>query len=541
METKNLNYDVAILGAGPQGLNLASWIKKERPNSNIIVLEGQKKYPHKIGESTLSGFCKAIRSNDVRHEVFQRLFYTKKGLGFWHCNEKNKDLTTLPEYIIETFDETFQIERRTFDELLEKNCQKQGITITRGARVNASGCNLSSNGNKIKYIQDGKEMFLDCKIVVDATGPASIINNHYCSDGDYMESDVPFQTSAVWAYYKNVKWLKDYENWALDAENPRDEYTQHLCFKEGWVWYIPLVSWQKSEPENLSAMLTYLSDPENPVLDRDVLASTFNCVYEQIWSIGISLRNDRDNIINEEGSLATFEKYIEKIPTLKQLLDGAELLDGYYPNHKPFAKRLNFRRRAKQIAGDGWLTVGDAAFFIDPLRSPGLTGGVAMGYHAKTAILKALSENNFSKSTFVGYVKRIEELHEMLEDQNQMAYMSHNHPEAISLIRRFGEVSSRGHYNEFKHQDDYKFQDTNVWGHLYTEHFRMQKQVLRIMHEEEFIVGSEKKIEEQSADDYNRMIHRIKEVIGDHLQENLYLNPFTVVNERKINETVEMV
>jgi len=31
MKTKNLNYDLAILGAGPQGLNLAAWIKKPFP------------------------------------------------------------------------------------------------------------------------------------------------------------------------------------------------------------------------------------------------------------------------------------------------------------------------------------------------------------------------------------------------------------------------------------------------------------------------------------------------------------------------------
>ncbi len=541
MKSRNVNYDLAVLGSGPQGLNVASWIKKENPNYNVIVLESQKKYPHKIGESTLSGFCKAVRSNDIRHEAWQNLFYTKKGLGFWHTDEYNTDLRTLPEYIIETFDETFQIERRTFDELLEHNCKRQGVEIIRGARVQAAECELSASGNKIKYIKDGEEVFLNCKMVVDATGPASIINNHYLEDGDYIESDVPFQTSSVWAYYKNVKWLKDYENWALDAENPRDEYTQHICFKEGWVWYIPIVSWTKSKDENLSAMLKYLSDPESPLLSRDELATKFDCVYEQIWSIGISLRNDRDNVIREKGSAATFEKYLEKIPTFKQLLEGAELLNGYYPNHKPYAKRLNYRRRAKQFAGDGWLAVGDAAFFVDPLRSPGLTGGVAMGYHAKIAILKALSENNFSKQTFEGYSQRIEELHEMLEDQNQIAYMSHNHPEGIALVRRFGEVSSRGHYNEFQHQEEYQFPDTNVWGHLYTEHFRMQKQVLAIMLEEEERVGKIKNIENQSGADYEIMIARMKQVIGDHLEKNLYLNPFTVVNQDKIRENEQGV
>ncbi len=532
MKTKNLNYDLAILGAGPQGLNLAAWIKKEKPHYSIIVLESQKSYPHKIGESTLSGFCKAVRSNEVKHEAFQRLFYTKKGLGFWHCDEVNEDLTVAPEYIIETFDETFQIERRAFDGLLETNCERLGISVIRGAHVNAAESEFTAMGNTIKYYKDGEEFTLKCKMTVDATGPASIISSQYNNGAGYTASDVPFQTSSVWAYYKDIKWLKDYENWLFEAENPRDEYTQHLCFKEGWVWYIPIVSWQKSKDEDLKKMLAYLSNPENPVPDRDTLADMFNCTYEQIWSIGISLRDDRDNIINTEGAEATFKKYSEKIPTFKKLVEGAEPLDGYYRGHKPYGKRVNYRRHSEQIAGDGWLAVGDAAFFVDPLRSPGLVGGASTGYHAMTAILKAFSEEDFSVDMFKGYKERVEELHEMLEDQNQIAYMSHNHPEAIGLVRRFGEVSSRGHFNEFSHQEEYRFPDTNVWGHLYTKHFRMQKELLHIMREEEARVGAVKPISEQSAADYETMIKRMKTLIGTHLEENLELNPYTVQNQK---------
>lgn len=76
------NYDVAVIGAGPQGLLYASWLKLARPQTKVIVLEREKTPKHKIGESTLSGFCKALRSVGIRQEVLQRLFFKKMDLVF---------------------------------------------------------------------------------------------------------------------------------------------------------------------------------------------------------------------------------------------------------------------------------------------------------------------------------------------------------------------------------------------------------------------------------------------------------------------------
>ena len=93
------NYDLAVIGAGPQGLLFSTWLKQERPNLKVAVLDRAKSPGHKIGESTLSGFCRAMRSTGIRHEVLQRLFYTKNGLGFWHSDTNTDNLQTAPEYI----------------------------------------------------------------------------------------------------------------------------------------------------------------------------------------------------------------------------------------------------------------------------------------------------------------------------------------------------------------------------------------------------------------------------------------------------------
>ncbi len=146
-------------------------------------------------------------------------------------------------------------------------------------------------------------------------------------------------------------------------------------------------------------MTNYLANPDSPVLTRDELSQKFDCPYEQIWSIGIVLRNDRDRVWNQ-GPENIFKHYQTKIPTVAKLLDGAEILKDHYPRHTPYAMRKNVRRRAKQVTGDGWLLIGDAAFFVDPLRSPGLTGGVATAYYAVQEVIKALDKGNLSCSRF---------------------------------------------------------------------------------------------------------------------------------------------
>ena len=217
------------------------------------------------------------------------------------------------------------------------------------------------------------------------------------------------------------------------------------------------------------------------------------------------------------------------------LLDGAEILSAHYPHHNPYAVRKNFRRFAQQVTGDGWLLIGDAAFFVDPLRSPGLTGGVATAYYGVQEVLGALDEGNLSRSRFERYEAYVRELYDMLEEQNQIAYMSHNHPQAISLVRRFGEVSSRNHFNSICNEP-YQMADTNVWGHLYPEHRQRQRIVWQIMREEEVKVCNRHPIEEQEPKDYKPMMLRLRQAVGDYLDQHMSLTPYIMHNKGELTQ-----
>jgi flavin-dependent dehydrogenase/AcrR family transcriptional regulator len=518
-------YDVVVVGAGPIGTLYASFLKQQRPRTRVLVVEQSPEPGHKIGESTLSGFCKAVRTVGIRPEVMQRLFYPKNGLGFLRVDRAVRELTRAPEYILETFDQTYQVERRVLDSLLIANAQRLGVDVVQGARVLSDTLALRATGSLLSYEVGPRTYRARASLVVDASGPAGLLAHKL---GLRTSEGLPFQTSAVWSYYSGVRPLASYPGWSREALFPRDQYTQHLCFPEGWLWYIPIVSWQGAPTANLSRAVERLLRSGRNLPSRDELVKDFACPAQELVSIGLVLRSDRDSLLKDDPRGA-FEHYAAKYPAIGTLLDGARLLDDYYGSGQTFMSRLAFRGYSRQVVGDGWLLIGDAAFFVDPLISPGLTGGAAVAYQAMHATVRALDSGLFTGESFGEYQKYVRQLHEALERDNQLVYMSFNHPTALTLVQRFQEVDARRHFVD-NGGADYSMADTNVWGILDERYQDLQKAAWQILRDAEKTVGHEVPVEEQSPRDYERAVGRLREVLGAYVAENQELTPYARAN-----------
>jgi hypothetical protein len=339
---------------------------------------------------------------------------------------------------------------------------------------------------------------------------------------------LPFQTSAVWTYYGGLPTLESYHGWLGNAQFPRDHYTEHLCFREGWLWHIPLVSWQGAPTANLDRAISRLVKPGRRIPTRQELIEQYACPATDIVSVGLVLRSDRDGVMKDDPR-AAFQHYAHRYPAIAQLLHGAEPFEHYYGSGQTFMSRQNFRGYSRQVAGDGWLLIGDAAFFVDPLISPGLTGGVAGAWQAMLATIKALDANVFAREFFTDYQSFIHRLHEALERDNQLVYMSFNHPEALSLVQRFQEIDSRRHFLQ-QQATEYSVADTNVWGILAPAYQERQKAAWNIMREEELAVGEDLTIDEQSPHDYDRMVGRLQKLLGPYLEGHEDLTPYVRAN-----------
>ena len=130
----------------------------------------------------------------------------------------------------------------------------------------------------------------------------------------------------------------------------------HTENKDSWFWYIPLP------------------------YDRVSVGV--------VGGIDYLLQNRRssDGKLNHQ---AIFDEELEKCPAVKSRLENAK---------QCFDVKVtkDFSYRASQIAGDGWVLVGDAFCFLDPVYSTGLFLALKSGEMAADAINDALEANDFS-------------------------------------------------------------------------------------------------------------------------------------------------
>ncbi len=93
------------------------------------------------------------------------------------------------------------------------------------------------------------------------------------------------------------------------------------------------------------------------------------------------------------GPEALFDAAVRETPTMARMLEQAE---------RTFAPRAtaDFSFHVKRICGDGWLALGDAGGFLDPLFSTGAHLAMHGGFRAADAVDAALQAGDVSRGVF---------------------------------------------------------------------------------------------------------------------------------------------
>lgn len=120
--------------------------------------------------------------------------------------------------------------------------------------------------------------------------------------------------------------------------------------RQGWFWYIPL---------------------HNDIVSVGVVAP-FDYLFK-----------------NRNGHEHTYTQEVERCPAVRERVSGARRATGF------FATR-DYSYRSKTVAGDGWVLVGDAFGFLDPLYSSGVLLALRSGEMAADAIVDGLRRDDTS-------------------------------------------------------------------------------------------------------------------------------------------------
>jgi flavin-dependent dehydrogenase len=189
--------------------------------------------------------------------------------------------------------------------------------------------------------KNGAEREVRADVVVDAAGQSCLLQDRF----GLREWDPVLKKAALWTYWRGA-----YRDTGRDEGATLVMQTEN---KKGWFWYIPL--------------------------HEDRVSIGVVAPYEYLFVNRAT--KDLEKIYFEEVALC---------PGLAPRMEKAE-------QAAPFRAAKEYSYRSKEVAGDGWVLVGDAFGFLDPLYSSGVLLALKSGSLAADAIAEALQKGDTSK------------------------------------------------------------------------------------------------------------------------------------------------
>jgi len=246
------NYDVAVIGGGPGGAALATFLA--RAGHRCVIFE-QAQFPrYHIGESLIPH----------THGIFDRLgllpklrasaFPVKHSVRF--VSDSGKE--SVPFYFSETIPgeraRTWQVERSQFDTMMLDHARANGVEVHEQTSIDK----VLFDGGRAVGVQtvsaDGTRAEVRSKVVVDASGRACILGRQLG-----LRSPLPeLRKASAWGYFRGGKRLP-----GIDA----GETTMFLIPGGGWFWYIPL-------PDDMVSV-GIVADPEYVFSESDDMEAAF--------------------------------------------------------------------------------------------------------------------------------------------------------------------------------------------------------------------------------------------------------------------------
>jgi flavin-dependent dehydrogenase len=323
------SYDVVVLGGAFSGAAAALLLRREHPDLRVLVIERAPAFDRKVGEATTEMSALFLTRRLGLWEHLEREHLPKEGLRYWFANERvrgHRDASETGGFLRSALP-AFQLRRDVLDEHLLATARAEGAAVWRPARVR--DVEVGEFAHRVQAETAEGARAVACRWVLDATGRASVLGRRL----GLIERTVVHPTAALWARWRGVRHIDDLAartGPALARGNvgSRRLGTNHYMGRGYWIWVIPL------------------GDGDTSV----------GVVYDTRL---LRLHEARDRE-------AAFREFLAGVPTLRELLEGAEPVAGDFHayTHLPYATR--------RYMGPGWALVGDAAAFLDPYYSPGL-------------------------------------------------------------------------------------------------------------------------------------------------------------------------
>ena len=360
MSKTNNQPDVVVIGGGPGGSTAATLIAQQ---GHRVQLFERERFPRfHIGESLIPQTYWVLDRLKMLPKMRNSQFVKKYSVQFVNQHGKLSEPFYFVEHNPHQCSQTWQVYRQEFDQLMLENARETGVEVHEGARV----LEVLFDGDRATgvrvQLEDGSTRTVESRVIVDASGQSSMIMSRF----NLREWDPVLKKAALWTYWKGA--VRDVG---------RDEGATMVLQtqgKKGWFWYIPL---------------------HNDIVSVGVVAA-----YEYLFT-------ERETKDHE----AIYFEEVARCPGVQPRIAKAERC-------APFRAAKEYSYRSKQAAGNGWVLVGDAFAFLDPLYSSGVLLALKSGQLAADAIVEGLSKGDTSAQQLgnwePGFVQGVERMRRLV-------------------------------------------------------------------------------------------------------------------------------
>jgi flavin-dependent dehydrogenase len=333
---RSVGPDVVVIGGGPAGSTTATLLAQQ--GLRVELFERERFPRFHIGESLIPETYWVLQRLGMLPKMQKSHFVKKHSVQFVNANGK----LSAPFYFADNkpheCSQTWQVVRSEFDQMMLENAREHGATVHEGVRV----VDVIFEGGRAVGIKvkgdEGAVRDVRAKVVVDASGQAGLIQNRL----RLRIWDPVLNKGAIWTYWKGAY-----------RDTGRDEGATIVIQtpnRNGWFWYIPL--------------------------------------HDDTVSVGVVA--PFDYLFKDRGPYAeTYESEVALCPAVQDRVKTATRVTGYFATK-------DYSYRATEVAGDGWVLVGDAFGFLDPLYSSGVLLALRSGEMAADAIVEGLRQGDVS-------------------------------------------------------------------------------------------------------------------------------------------------
>lgn len=333
------SYDCVVMGAGPAGSVTAALVAES--GLRTLLIERDKMPRFHVGESLMPETYWTFERLGILNEMKKIGFTRKNGVQFVNSDDKESKPFFFREFDDRECADSFHVQRAELDQLLYETAYNRGATTVDEARVLDLELKPQSPHLVTIKLADGKEKQISTKVVVDATGQQSII----ASRNNIKKVNPDLKKAAIWGYFQGAK--------VNGGHNPEVTCILHTKSKDAWFWYIPLSN----------------------------------------ETVSVGLVGDNDFVLKRGNSPEkTFEEEKANCPGLQRRLRDATQTGRFH-----VAKEFSYT--VEQTTGPGWVLVGDAYGFIDPIYSSGVYLALKSGEMAADCIVDAIYRNDLSPET----------------------------------------------------------------------------------------------------------------------------------------------